>query len=172
MCRATRKRRASSAETFTGEHASRLTSPAMQLVDRTLARLALVGADPRDDEDMRARKALLVLISVLILPISVVWGAVYLVFTPAGLIAFTYFVFLLGAIVVFSRTRNFRMLLRVGQVDILLAPTLSMIFTGGFTGSGAVGIWGILAPLAALVFDDVRSAIRWYVAFVVVFLAS
>jgi guanylate cyclase len=143
-----------------------------ELADRALARLALVGAEPRDDEDMRARKALLVLISVLILPISLVWGAVYLVFTPAGVIAFTYFVFLLGAIAVFSQTRNFRMLLRVGQVDILLAPTLSMILVGGFTASGAVGIWGILAPLAALVFDDVRSAIRWYIAFVVVFLGS
>jgi adenylate cyclase len=139
-------------------------------VERLLARLALVGADPRDDEDLRARKALLVLISVLILPISIIWGAVYIVFTPAGLVAFLYFVVLLGAIAVFSRTRDFHMLLRVGQVDILLAPTLSMIPTGGFTASGAVGLWGILAPLAALVFSDVKSAVRWYVAFVVVFL--
>jgi guanylate cyclase len=140
--------------------------------ERLLSRLALVGADPHDDEDLRARKSLLVLISVLILPISVIWGAVYIVFTPAGLVAFMYFVVLLGAIAVFSRTRDFPMLLRVGQVDILLAPTLSMIPTGGFTASGAVGLWGILAPLAALVFSDVKSAVRWYVAFVVVFLGS
>jgi hypothetical protein len=39
-------------------------------VDEVLARLALVGADPRDDEDTRSGRALLVLISVLILPIS------------------------------------------------------------------------------------------------------
>ncbi len=136
------------------------------------ARLALVGADPRDDEDMRARKALLVLISVLILPISVIWGAVYIVFTPAGVVAFLYFAVLLVAIAVFSRTRDFPMLLRVGQVDILLAPTLSMIPTGGFAASGAVGLWAILAPLAALVFSDVSSAVRWYAAFVVVFLGS
>src|SRR3954464_4661205 len=129
--------------------------------DRISARLALVGADPRDDEDMRARKALLVLISVLILPISVIWGAVYIVFTPAGVVAFLYFVVLLAAIAVFSRTRDFPMLLRVGQVDILLAPTLSMIPTGGFSASGAVGLWGILAPLGALVFRGVRSAVPW-----------
>ncbi|HEX3327396.1 MAG TPA: adenylate/guanylate cyclase domain-containing protein, partial [Actinomycetota bacterium] len=72
----------------------------------------------------------------------------------------------------FSRTRNFDALLRVGQVDILLAPTLSMIPLGGFLSSGGVGLWGILAPLAALVFSDVRSAVRWYVAFLVVFLGS
>ena len=47
-----------------------------------------------------------------------------------------------------------------------------MIPLGGFLGSGGVGLWGILAPLGALVFSDVRAAARWYVAFVVVFLGS
>jgi guanylate cyclase len=47
-----------------------------------------------------------------------------------------------------------------------------MIPLGGFLDSGGVGLWGILAPLGALVFSDVRSAVRWYVAFVVVFLGS
>ena len=141
--------------------------------ERLIARLALVGADPRDDEDLRARKALLVLISVLILPVAALWGALYLAFgSPVGVVPLVYFGVLLGAIVVFSRTRDFPWLLRVGQVDILLAPTLSMIPLGGFLGSGGVGLWGILAPLGALVFNDVRSAVRWYVAFVVVFLGS
>jgi adenylate cyclase len=83
-----------------------------------------------------------------------------------------YFATLLAAIVVFSRTRDFGQLLRVGQVAILFAPTLSMIPLGGFLDSGGVGLWGILAPLGALVFSDVRSAARWYVAWLVVFLGS
>jgi adenylate cyclase len=141
--------------------------------ERAIARLALVGADPHDDEDLRARKALLVLISVLILPIAALWGALYLAFgSPVGVVPLIYFGVLLVAILVFSRTRNFPWLLRVGQIDILLAPTLSMIPLGGFLESGGVGLWGILAPLGALVFSDVRSAARWYVAFVVVFLGS
>jgi guanylate cyclase len=140
---------------------------------RVVARLALVGADPHDDEDLRARKALLVLISVLILPVAALWGALYLAFgSPVGVVPLVYFGILLGAIVVFSRTRDFLLLLRVGQVDILLAPTLSMIPLGGFVPSGGVGLWGILAPLGALVFSDVRSAVRWYVAWVAVFLGS
>jgi adenylate cyclase len=83
-----------------------------------------------------------------------------------------YFAILFGAIAVFSRTRDFPTLLLVGQIDILLAPTLSMIPLGGFLDAGGVGLWGILAPLGALVFSEVRSAARWYVAFVVVFLGS
>ncbi len=142
-------------------------------MSRVTARLELVGADPNDDEDLRARKALLVLISVLILPVAALWGALYLAFgSPVGVVPLVYFGILLGAIVVFSRTRDFPWLLRVGQVDILLAPTLSMIPLGGFLASGGVGLWGILAPLAALVFSEVRSAARWYAAYVVVFLGS
>ena len=141
--------------------------------DRVTARLVLVGADPHDDEDMRARKALLVLISVLILPVAAVWGALYLALgSPVGVVPLVYFGVLLGAIAVFSHTRNFSRLLRVGEVDILLAPTLSMIPLGGFLYSGGVGLWGILAPLGALVFSEVRSAARWFVAYVVVFLGS
>ena len=58
------------------------------------------------------------------------------------------------------------------MLDILLAPTLSMIPLGGFLDSGGVGLWGILAPLGALVFSDVRAATKWYAAYVVIFLGS
>jgi adenylate cyclase len=150
-----------------------LLGPTRATAVRVTARLALVGADPQDDEDLRARKALLVLISVLILPVAALWGALYLAFgSPVGVVPLVYFVVLLGAIAVFSRTRDLPWLLRVGQVDILLAPTLSMIPLGGFVAAGGVGLWAILAPLGALVFSDVRSAVRWYVAYVVVFLGS
>ncbi|MGH2896827.1 MAG: adenylate/guanylate cyclase domain-containing protein [Solirubrobacteraceae bacterium] len=140
---------------------------------RVTSRLNHVGADPHDNEELAARKALLVLISVLILPVAAVWGALYLAFgSPVGVVPLVYFGILLGAIAMFSRTRDFSWLLRVGQVDILLAPTLSMIPLGGFLNSGGVGLWGILAPLAALVFSDAASAGRWYVAYLVVFLGS
>ena len=141
----------------------------MQLAER----LKLIGADPEDDEDLRARKALLVLISVLILPVAGLWAALYLSFqSPVGWAPVAYFAVLAGSIVVFSRTRNFLWLLRVGQIAILFAPTLSMIPLGGFLGAGGVGLWAILAPLGSLVFERVETAVRWYVAFVVVFLGS
>ncbi len=148
-------------------------APSRSPLDRVAAQVALVGADPDDDEDLRARKALLVLISVLILPVSAVWGVLYLALgSPVGVVPFVYFGVLLAALVVFSRTRDFPRFLFVSQVDILLAPTLSMIPLGGFVGSSSVGLWGILAPLGALVFSDVRSAARWYGAWVVVFLGA
>jgi guanylate cyclase len=140
---------------------------------RVPAYLARIGADPQDDEETRADKALLVLISVLILPVSLLWAALYLAFgSPVGWVPLAYFAVLLASILVFSRTRDFGWFLRVGQVAIILAPTLSMIPLGGFLDAGGVGLWGILAPLGALVFSDVRDAAQWYATYVIVFLGS
>jgi adenylate cyclase len=142
------------------------------LFESALARLADVGADSRDDEETRARKALLVLVSVLILPVSLLWGTLYVALgAPSGVLAFVYFAISVGAIAVFARTRDFALFLHVELLDILLAPNLSMIPLGGFITSTGVGIWGILAPMGALVFSGVRSGIRWYIAFLAVFLA-
>ena len=138
-----------------------------------LDRAARIGADPGDDDEIRLRKALLVVVCILILPIALVWGVIYLALgTWAGLVAWLYALVSMGAIAVFSRTRDVAWLLRVELLDILLAPTLSMAFVGGFVASGAVGLWGILAPLGALVFSGARSGLRWFVAFSVLFLVS
>jgi guanylate cyclase len=138
-----------------------------------LARLRSIGADPRDEELTKQRKALLVLISVLILPIAVVWGSLYLIFGSwVGYVPFLYALILFSAIVAFARTRDFAFLLRVNLVDILVAPTLSMIPLGGFLPSGGVGMWGVLAPVGALVFSGPRAGLRWYIGYIVVFLAS
>jgi adenylate cyclase len=141
--------------------------------DNATARLARIGADPRDDGDLRQKKSLLVLIAVLILPVSVVWGILYLGFgSLAGITAFVYFAISLGSLVVFARTGSFRLFLVTQLLDILLSPTAGQMFVGGFLPSGGVALWGILAPLGALVFLEVRHAVRWFVAFVLVFLLT
>jgi guanylate cyclase len=142
-------------------------------MNTALVRLARVGADPGDDAETGVRKALLVLVAVLILPISLIWAGLFLALgASAGLIALVYFVVSFASILVFARTRNFGFLLRAQLLAILFAPTLAMAPAGGFLATGGVGLWGILAPLGALVFGDVRSAIRWYAAFVAAFIAG
>jgi guanylate cyclase len=138
-----------------------------------LDRAARIGADPRDEDETRLRKALLVLVCVLILPIALLWGALYLALGVwSGVVAWLYFTISVGAIAIYSRTHDVEWLLRVQLLNILLAPTVSMAFVGGFVESGAVGLWGILAPLGALVFSGARSGVRWFVAFAAVFLVS
>ena len=134
--------------------------------------LARIGADPRDDDDLRQKKTLLVLLAVLIAPVSVVWGILYLALGSwVGIAPLVYCAISVASLVVFARTRNFPFLLLVQLLDILLMPTAGgQMLVGGFIPSGAVGLWGILAPLGALVFLEVRQAVRWFVAFLFVFL--
>ena len=135
--------------------------------------LARIGADPRDDEELRHQKSLLVLLAVLILPVSVVWGSVYLAFgEPVGIIPFVYFAVSIASLALFAATRNFRQLLVIQLLTVLLTTSVGQMFVGGFIPSGGVALWGILAPLGALVFLPVRRAIGWFVAFVLVFLAT
>jgi adenylate cyclase len=134
---------------------------------------ARIGVDPNDVEDVRQKKALLVLLAVLILPVSVVWGSLYLGFgEPVGVIPFVYFAVSICSLVVFARNRNFHLLLNIQLLDILLTTTAGQMFIGGFLPSGGVALWGILAPLGALVFLEVRQAVRWFVAFVIVFVLT
>jgi adenylate cyclase len=148
-------------------------TPIRGRIDATVARLSEIGADPDDDDETRLRKGLLVLIAALILPISATWGTLYLALgAQSGLIAFLYFGVSLASIALFARTHDFAVLLRIQLVAILLSPTLSMIPLAGFVGSGGVGLWGIMAPLGALVFGGARDGIRWYAAFLVVLLGA
>jgi adenylate cyclase len=143
-------------------------------IPKAAARLTGLGADPNDEEDLRQKKALLVLLAVIIAPVSVLWGILYLALGSAvGIAPLVYFAISIVSLVVFARTKSFRFLLVAQLLDILIAPTAGgQMLVGGFLPSGAVGLWGILAPLGALVFLDVRRAVRWFAAFLFVFLVT
>jgi guanylate cyclase len=137
------------------------------------ARLSGIGLRPEDDDDLRAKKTLLVLLAVLILPVSLVWGSLYLGFgSMVGVIPFIYFAVSVGSLVVYARTGNFRSLLVTQLLDVMLTTTIGQMLIGGFLPSGGVALWGGLAPLGALLFVEVREAVRWFVAFVIVFVVT
>jgi guanylate cyclase len=141
--------------------------------EAALTRLSAVGADPSDDEETRLRKGLLVLLAVLILPIGALWWLLYLAFGSwTGWFAFAYVVISTTSILLFARNHDVILFLRIQLVSILVLPTISMLWLGGALDAGGVGLWGILAPLGALVFLGVRSGIRWFAAFLVLFLVG
>ena len=142
------------------------------VADGVRGRLALIGADPADDEETRQRKALLVLVSVLILPIPGVGGPL-----PGTRLA--------GR----ARSRTCTSRCRWRAADLRPHPRCAVLLRvqaaghpagadgvddlrGRLPRAGAVGLWGLMAPMGALVFGDVRSAIRWFVAFLAVFVVS
>jgi guanylate cyclase len=140
---------------------------------RLTTRLAGLGVRPEDDDDLRAKKNLLVLLAVLILPVSLMWGSLYLGFgSMVGVIPFMYFAVSVGSLVLFARNGKFRLLLDTQLLDVMLTTTIGQMLIGGFLPSGGVALWGGLAPLGALVFVEVREAIRWFVTFVLLFVIT
>ncbi len=140
----------------------------------TLRRLAALGADPTDSEDERLRKATLTLAATLMATMAIVWVATYwsLGLWRSGAIPFGYQLATAGGLVAFARTKRFGPFC-TGQLVMMLAlPFLLQASLGGFRTSSAVELWAMTAPLGALLFEGVRRATPWFIAFVAATIAS
>jgi adenylate cyclase len=128
-----------------------------------------IGADPRDTADERFRKRLLVGVALIILPVSFLWGCLYLLVGEPG-VALTPWAYTAGSAIslgVFSRTRNFAFLRTAQLALILVAPALGTIAVGSLDEASSVVVWSLLAPLGAVAFDRPGRAWPWFAAFVV-----
>src|SRR5258708_26468279 len=105
-----------------------------------LTRIARIGADPLDDDEMRLRKSLLVLCAFPFTVAGAAWGIMYILFGEPlpGLIPLSYAAISLLSILYFGWTRQYR-LFRLSQLSlILLLPFFLMLSLGGFVNSSAV----------------------------------
>jgi len=133
-----------------------------------LQRLVEIGALPSDSDELRARKAVLVLSSTLMAILSFLWVMTYAVLGLwiSAAIPFVYQVASAVSIYSFARTRRY-IVFRESQLFMpLLLPFALQWSLGGFENSSAVGLWAITSPLGALLFVGARQAIPWFAAFV------
>ena len=139
-----------------------------------LARVARIGADPNDDDDIRLQKSLLVICAFPFMVAGVAWGLLYVFFHEplAGAIPLSYSFISLLSILYFAQTRQFTFF-RFSQLFlILLLPFLLMVALGGFVNGSAVVLWALISPLGALLFDQPRRALGWFIAFAMLILIS
>jgi adenylate cyclase len=143
-------------------------APGMQRLPRWLQRLVEIGALPSDSDELRLRKAVLVLSSTLMASLSLVWVITYAVlgrWLPAA-IPFAYEVATAVSVSTFARTRRYILFRRSQLCMSLLLPFALQWSLGGFELSAAVCLWAITSPLGALLFLGARQAAPWFVAFV------
>ena len=138
-------------------------------MDRLLGLAATIGEDPSDTDEMRLRKALLVVLGLLISLLAVGWGLIYIIFGEplGGAIPLTYTVLSLASVVLFTLTRRYDWF-RFAQLGLMLVlPFVLMVVLGGFVLSSVVAAWAFVAPLGALAFASPREALRWFGAFLI-----
>jgi adenylate cyclase len=137
------------------------------LIQQALAFISRIGSDPNDDDEIRLQKSLLVVCAFPFMVAGVAWGLMYFFFSEplAGSIPFSYAIFSLLSVIHFARTRQYYFFRFSQLILILLLPFLLMIALGGFINGSAVILWALICPLGALLFDEPRHALRWFLAF-------
>ena len=148
--------------------------PAWQRLPGWLRRLTDLGALPSDSEEVRLRKSVLILSSVLMATLSFLWVGTYAVLGLwlSAAIPFAYQLASTGSIYTFARTRRYR-LFRTSQLWMsLLLPFALQWSLGGFATSSAVSLWALTSPVGALLFVGARQAVPWFFAFGALVVAS
>ena len=148
--------------------------PAWQRLPGWLRRLTDLGALPSDSEEVRLRKSVLILSSVLMATLSFLWVGTYAVLGLwlSAAIPFAYQLASTASIYTFARTHRYR-LFRTSQLWMsLLLPFALQWSLGGFAASSAVSLWALTSPVGALLFVGARQAVPWFFAFGALVVAS
>jgi class 3 adenylate cyclase len=133
-----------------------------------LVRLSEIGALPSDSEELRVRKAVLVLSSTLMASLALIWVVTYSVLElwASAAIPFAYQLASATSLYTFAGTRRYRLFRRSQLWMTLLLPFGLQWSLGGFGHGSAVSLWAFSAPLGALLFVGAREAIPWFLGFV------
>src|SRR6266581_2308258 len=133
-----------------------------------LERLRNAGIEPTDNAEQRLNKSLLMFATGLVSIASMLWLAIYWALGPRLSATFPLvFQMLLAANMArYIYTRNFDFF-RVSQLALFLfAPFAVQWSIGNFITASGVILWGLLAPVGAILFFGVRESLAWFVAWV------
>ena len=132
-----------------------------------IERMATAATLPSDTEEERLRKGVLTLAPIVIALLAVVWVVAYwLLDRPvSAAIPFAYQVASMGSLLIFVRTKRYRLFRFTQVLLMLLLPFLLQLSLGGFVPSSGVILWAVWAPYGALMFYGARRAVPWLLVF-------
>lgn len=136
---------------------------------RFIERLRTAGIEPGDSEELRLSKSLLMLATGLVCAAMMVWVALYSLF---GLkfstdIPMLFLLLLAGNMFLFIGTHRYDFF-RVTQLGLFLfLPYGAQWATGNLIVSSGIVLWGLLAPIGAILCIGARESMGWFIAWVV-----
>jgi class 3 adenylate cyclase len=128
-----------------------------------------------DSVEERRNKITLVVITSLCVICSVLWGTLYyMIFGPVISMFIVYgFTVVVGpALLIFFITKRFALLLYVFFFMMFWTPIAMQLSLGGVEASGSMMLWSILVPLTSLMFQDIKKATGWLLAYLVLLFLS
>ncbi|QEL65962.1 hypothetical protein OTERR_24860 [Oryzomicrobium terrae] len=125
------------------------------------------GISPQDAEEMRLKKSLLMLATGLMSVASMVWLLIYWQLGPqfSATIPFVFELLLAGNLFYYLKSGNFP-LFRTLQLGLFLfVPFVVQWSIGTFITASGVSLWGLLAPIGAILFVGHRESLAWFAAY-------
>ena len=135
---------------------------------RFIDRLRNAGVEPGDSDELRLNKALLVFATGLVSVASTLWLAIYWSLGPqlSATLPFAFQILLAGNLLIYLKTGNFNFF-RVGQLGLFLFfPFVAQWSIGNFITASGLILWGLLAPIGAILCFGVRESFAWFFAYV------
>jgi signal transduction histidine kinase len=133
-----------------------------------------IGAVPGEDDESRIQRRIWIITSILISIAALLWSLMYFLFGQflAGMIPLLYTFLSVLSLVIFRISGHFRLFRFTQIILILILPFLLMVVLGGFINASAVILWALLAPVGALLSGQLRQAVYWFLAFLLLVLIS
>lgn len=126
------------------------------------------GIHPDDDAETRLKKSLLIFATGLVCLGSMLWLFLYGQMGPqfSATPPFIFQILLVSNLLYFFRSGNFD-LFRYSQLALFLfAPFAVQWSIGNFITASGTSLWGLLAPIGALLFFGVSESAAWFIAFI------
>ena len=139
-----------------------------------LERLRTAGIDPSDSEELRLNKSLLMFATGLASVASMLWLVIYWSLGPqfSTTLPFAFQILLAVNMAVYIRWGNFDFF-RLSQLTLFLFfPFIVQWSIGNFITASGITIWGLLAPVGAVLFLGVRESLAWFGAYLFLLVLS
>jgi adenylate cyclase len=146
----------------------------MSNVSELLSRLRTAGVEPSDPEDIRLKKQLLMFAMALTIAVPIIWVAIYRLFgiTISTTLPILYLLLSLANLAVYLASQNFGRwrLLQLGL--FLFYPFVQQLSMGDFISASGYMLWGLLAPVGAILLYGARDSIPWFFGYAMLILMA
>ncbi len=137
---------------------------------RRLRRLLDLGVDEGDDEDLRNRKRVATGAVYALLGFGLTWVVTGIQSSQPGalLISVTFFMATAAVLGRFIANHDVERFIWWEAGIGLVTCALGQVALGGFAGSSGSIVWGVITPIATVLFFGPERAMRWFYAYLVI----
>ncbi|HET7775536.1 MAG TPA: adenylate/guanylate cyclase domain-containing protein [Azospira sp.] len=126
------------------------------------------GLSAGDTEEMRLNKSLLIFGTGLISVASMLWLLLYWLLGPrfSFTIPALFLLLLTGNLLFYFKSKNFPFFRTIQLGLLLFIPFVAQWSMGNFISASGISLWGLLAPIGAILVFGVRESLAWFFAYI------